>query len=383
MRSSGMRARSGGGASPARHRGAGAGDARALTRTHPSRRRLWRGAGPRAGGAMLETSTESAQDVQQESFIRLMAETLPLAGYARRPGRPAGLGSAGGHPRRDARPPARASSATRPKPTFMDVLSPGPGHARGRGEPLAALRLGGRADGRRVPRRHPALGRGAGRAARREADRRARRRPHRLHLDGLAGTLARALAPACARRALAPRWRPRSVRRRHARAAARPRRGARGRDGHRAQERPELAREAPPVRLAGGSPPTSVQPGWLSRSAANGPGAEPRRDGREVGAALAARAAHPVARDAATRRTRPRRAAPRRRRRRASRARARTSAATRRSRTRRRRAPTSRRRADRSRARAARAVGHARTRVARRRRRRPGRRGPASAGGSR
>ena len=73
---------------------------------------------------MLET-TEVGGDVHRESFIRLMAETLPLAGYAGvradLPGwdQPEVIHGAV----RDHRPSLFCEA---PKPTFMDVLSPGP-----------------------------------------------------------------------------------------------------------------------------------------------------------------------------------------------------------------------------------------------------------------
>jgi hypothetical protein len=73
---------------------------------------------------MLETP-EVEVDVQRESFIRLMAETLPLAGYAGvradLPGwdQPEIIHGA----MRDHRPSLFCEA---PKPTFMDVLSPGP-----------------------------------------------------------------------------------------------------------------------------------------------------------------------------------------------------------------------------------------------------------------
>ncbi len=74
---------------------------------------------------MLETSTEVAQDVQREGFIRLMAETLPLAGYAGvradLPGWEAPEIIHGAM--RDHRPSLFCEA---PKPTFLDVLSPGP-----------------------------------------------------------------------------------------------------------------------------------------------------------------------------------------------------------------------------------------------------------------
>jgi hypothetical protein len=74
---------------------------------------------------MLETSTEAVQDVHRVGFIRLMAETLPLAGYAGvradLPGweQPEVIHGA----MRDHRP---SLFCELPKPTFMDVLSPGP-----------------------------------------------------------------------------------------------------------------------------------------------------------------------------------------------------------------------------------------------------------------
>ncbi len=74
---------------------------------------------------MLETATEAGQDVQRTAFIRLMAETLPLAGYAGvradLPGwdQPEIIHGA----MRDHRP---SLFCELPKPTFMDVLSPGP-----------------------------------------------------------------------------------------------------------------------------------------------------------------------------------------------------------------------------------------------------------------
>ena len=74
---------------------------------------------------MLETTVETAPDVHKEAFIRLMAETLPLAGYA---GVRADL--PGWEPpelihgaMRDHRPALFCES---PKPVFLDVLSPGP-----------------------------------------------------------------------------------------------------------------------------------------------------------------------------------------------------------------------------------------------------------------
>ena len=75
---------------------------------------------------MLETtSSEAGQDVQRESFIRLMAETLPLAGYAGvradLPGWDAPEVIHGAM--RDHRPSLFCEA---PKPTFLDVLPPGP-----------------------------------------------------------------------------------------------------------------------------------------------------------------------------------------------------------------------------------------------------------------
>jgi hypothetical protein len=73
---------------------------------------------------MLET-VETAGEVQRDSFIRLMAEALPLAGYggvrADLPGwdQPEIIHGA----MRDHRPSLFCEA---PKPTFMDVLSPGP-----------------------------------------------------------------------------------------------------------------------------------------------------------------------------------------------------------------------------------------------------------------
>jgi hypothetical protein len=68
---------------------------------------------------------DDVPDVRRESFIRLMAETLPLAGYggvrADLPGwdQPEVIHGA----MRDHRPSLFCEA---PKPTFMDVLSPGP-----------------------------------------------------------------------------------------------------------------------------------------------------------------------------------------------------------------------------------------------------------------
>ncbi len=77
-----------------------------------------------AGGRM-QVTTEGGRDVQRESFIRLMAETLPLAGYrgvrADLPGwdQPEVIHGAV----RDHRPNLFCDA---PKPTFLEVLSPGP-----------------------------------------------------------------------------------------------------------------------------------------------------------------------------------------------------------------------------------------------------------------
>jgi hypothetical protein len=74
---------------------------------------------------MLETVKDAGQDGQRHAFIRLMAETLPLAGYggvrADLPGwdQPEVIHGA----MRDHRP---SLFCELPKPTFMDVLSPGP-----------------------------------------------------------------------------------------------------------------------------------------------------------------------------------------------------------------------------------------------------------------
>ncbi len=74
---------------------------------------------------MLETSEAAGPDLHRQGFIRLMAETLPLAGYAGvradLPGWdvPEVIHGA----MRDHRPSLFCES---PKPTFMDVLSPGP-----------------------------------------------------------------------------------------------------------------------------------------------------------------------------------------------------------------------------------------------------------------
>ncbi len=75
---------------------------------------------------MLETATtQERSEIEREGFIRLMAETLPLAGYrgvrADLPGweLPEIIHGA----MRDHRPSLFCEA---PKPTFMDVLSPGP-----------------------------------------------------------------------------------------------------------------------------------------------------------------------------------------------------------------------------------------------------------------
>ena len=74
---------------------------------------------------MLETVESSERDVQREALIRLMAETLPLAGYAGvradLPGWdvPELIHGA----MRDHRPSLFCDT---PKPVFLDVLSPGP-----------------------------------------------------------------------------------------------------------------------------------------------------------------------------------------------------------------------------------------------------------------
>ncbi len=73
---------------------------------------------------MLET-VETGTDGRREAFIRLMAETLPLAGYAGvradLPGWDAPEVIHGAM--RDHRPCLFCQA---PKPTFLDVLSPGP-----------------------------------------------------------------------------------------------------------------------------------------------------------------------------------------------------------------------------------------------------------------
>ncbi len=74
---------------------------------------------------MLETAAETGGGVQRESFIRLMAETLPLAGYAGvhadLPGWEAPEVIHGAM--RDHRPSLFCEA---PKPVFLDVLAPGP-----------------------------------------------------------------------------------------------------------------------------------------------------------------------------------------------------------------------------------------------------------------
>lgn len=74
---------------------------------------------------MLETAETTGADVRREAFIRLMAETLPLAGYAGVradiPGWEAPEVIHGAM--RDHRPSLFAEA---PSPTFLDVLSPGP-----------------------------------------------------------------------------------------------------------------------------------------------------------------------------------------------------------------------------------------------------------------
>ena len=73
----------------------------------------------------MVVTTEDARDSRKEGFIRLMAETLPLAGYrgvrADLPGwePPEVIHGA----MRDHRPSLFCDA---PKPTFLDVLSPGP-----------------------------------------------------------------------------------------------------------------------------------------------------------------------------------------------------------------------------------------------------------------
>ncbi len=73
----------------------------------------------------MQESAELERDAQRESFIRLMAEALPLAGYAGvradLPGWDAPEIIHGAM--RDHRPCLFCEA---PKPTFMDVLSPGP-----------------------------------------------------------------------------------------------------------------------------------------------------------------------------------------------------------------------------------------------------------------
>jgi hypothetical protein len=73
----------------------------------------------------MGVTTETERDFQKESFIRLMAETLPLAGYrgvrADLPGYQAPELIHGAM--RDHRPSLFCDA---PKPTFLDVLSPGP-----------------------------------------------------------------------------------------------------------------------------------------------------------------------------------------------------------------------------------------------------------------
>lgn len=74
---------------------------------------------------MLETTAQAVRDVHKEGFIRLMAETLPLAGYAGVRAdlpdweRPDVIHGA----MRDHRP---SLFCEHPKPTYLDVLSPGP-----------------------------------------------------------------------------------------------------------------------------------------------------------------------------------------------------------------------------------------------------------------
>jgi hypothetical protein len=74
---------------------------------------------------MLESTESTAIDHHKEAFIRLMAETLPLAGYAGvradLPGWEAPEVIHGAM--RDHRPSLFCDS---PKPVFLDVLSPGP-----------------------------------------------------------------------------------------------------------------------------------------------------------------------------------------------------------------------------------------------------------------
>jgi hypothetical protein len=74
---------------------------------------------------MLETAETTGADVRREAFIRLMAETLPLAGYAGVradiPGWEAPEVIHGAM--RDHRPSLFAEA---PRPIFLDVLSPGP-----------------------------------------------------------------------------------------------------------------------------------------------------------------------------------------------------------------------------------------------------------------
>ncbi len=73
----------------------------------------------------MVVTTEGTGEVRRESFIRLMAETLPLAGYrgirADLPGwdQPEVIHGA----MRDHRPSLFCDA---PKPTFLDVLAPGP-----------------------------------------------------------------------------------------------------------------------------------------------------------------------------------------------------------------------------------------------------------------
>jgi hypothetical protein len=74
---------------------------------------------------MLATNVETAPDAHRQGYIRLMAETLPLAGYAGvradLPGweQPEVIHGA----MRDHRP---ALFCDAPKPVFLDVLAPGP-----------------------------------------------------------------------------------------------------------------------------------------------------------------------------------------------------------------------------------------------------------------
>ena len=232
---------------------------------------------------MLETTAKRLRTSRRRRFIRLMAETLPLAGYAGvradLPGWEAPEVIHGAM--RDHRPSLFCEA---PKPVFLDVLSPGPITLEEVASRWQLFASAAELDRRRIPRRASRAGSPGATGAGREADRGAGRRPHRLHLDGLTG-----LAPQPLPATPSTDRGPRAGLRLAGRSSSGGGSPARA-PSHRAQERPQIRRGR---RLPACSVP-ALRPARVARQeAAERVGRMRVGDAREVRPLLAAGAADP------------------------------------------------------------------------------------------